>query len=410
MGQLSREKLEFAIACFAKIYARRGISQTDLEELSGVKQPTISRILSHAKGEEEAYSPTEDVLAKLFRGLGHNLFDIVNEAGCLPEKIVGYLATPLTALTPTEHAVLKRVVNDIKDIAADERFASLPLEIYWPGDHTHPVEHPNLSAMQVYLTDRSRASTHNFIVLFCGKSSFGVGQENEIASQAGIPAIRLIPEKGISRMMAGSFVRAIDVKYEGAIDTGVRIPRNAMLDALQETKIVCVRHRAFYHGVSNEAFGIRLKQLIVDRCGGAYVACADDLGITLEYLHILMKEPLSVSNPGAVLLERIAKRLWTHIGFLLGESEVNDPVFVESTASWRKWADSSNGFDLATGLQIRDKWCDDYYAKMRSRGEASAIASFRDRPQVMDVKDWDALYQSVMKAKGGAGSVQRRMF
>lgn len=408
MGQLSVEKLEYAVARFARIYNHRGLTQIELEQLSGVKQPTISKILSHAKGEEDTYTPTEDVLAKLFQGLGHNLFDIVNEPGCFPEKIFGYLATPLTALTADEHDGLRGVVDDVRSIVTDTAFDSLPFDLYWPGDYTHPLEHPALSARQVYLTDRSRASTHNFIILLCGDPSYGVGQENEIAAQAGIPAIRLVPHKGISRMMVGSFIRAIDVKYDGTLRTKIRIPRDEMLKALRETRKLCVRHRAFYHGADNEGFGIRLKQLIVDRCGGDYTLCADDLGVTLECLHALMKEPLSVSNPSAVLLERIAKRLYTRVGYLLGEGEITDPIYVESNASWRTWADTSSGLDLAIGLQIRDKWCEDYRARERSRGEAS-VTSFRNQLKTMEVKDWDELYQKTARARGAQGSVQRKI-
>src|SRR6266852_3732892 len=56
----------------------------------------------------------------------------------------------------------------------------------------------------------------NPMISRCG--SYGVGQENEIATQAGIPAVRLIPQRGVSRMMLGSFVRAINVRYEGTLE------------------------------------------------------------------------------------------------------------------------------------------------------------------------------------------------
>src|SRR2546428_790559 len=152
MGQLSIEKLECAVARLARIVAYRELTQVQLEQLSGVKQPTISKILSHSKADDDNYSPTEDVLVKLFQGLGHNLFDILNEPDCLPEKIFGYLATPLTALGESAHKGLRKVVSDVRAIAADATFSSLPFDIYWPGDHTHPHEHANLPARQVYLT------------------------------------------------------------------------------------------------------------------------------------------------------------------------------------------------------------------------------------------------------------------
>lgn len=403
MRQLSTEKLQFAAARLALIRARMGISQIELAELSGVGQSTISKIL----GDDN--SPTEDALAKLFEGLGYNLYDIVSASGSVPEKLFGYLATPLTALRESAHGALRKVVGDVRAIAADRAFDSLPFDIYWPGEHTHPVEHANVPAHKVYLTDRSRASTHDFIILLCAEASYGVGQENEIATQAGIPAIRLIPAQNVSRMMLGSFVRAINVKYQGALESSITIPRDEFLQALQEIRKVCIRHRAFYHDLDGKIFGIRLKELITDRCGGDYTLFADDVGITREYLHVLMGEPFSVSNPGAILLGRIATRLCTNVGYLLGDSEITDPIYLESNANWLKWAYSNSGADLSLGLQLKDKWCNDFQARVCARGEAS-VASFRSELKVMEVKDWDELYQKIAKGKGGKGPITRNMF
>ncbi len=406
MGQLSRERIEYAVARLDCVVTSRGITQTQLENLSGVSQGTISKTLRPQA--DDPYVPTEEVLGKLFQGLGLNLVEILNEPDCLPEKIIGYLATPLTGLADAQHKNLRKVVSDLRAIAGDQSFDSPPLEIYWPGDHTHPIDHPNLTASQVYLMDRSRASTHDFVVLLCGESSYGVGQENEIATQAGVPAIRLIPQKPISRMMLGSFARAIGIQYEGTLQSEIKLPRDTLLKALQETRYLYFRHRAFYRGGYSEAFGIRLRRLILTRCGGDYAQCADDLGISLNYLHKMMDEPFSVANPGARLLARIARRLSTSVGYLLGESEVTDPIYVASNASWRQWADKSSGIDLATGLQIRDKWRSDYDMWVRTRGEAT-IASFRNAPKEMQVEDWDQLYQATMKAKGGQHPIQTKL-
>lgn len=405
MRHLSTEKLQFAAARLARIKASRNISQTELAELSGVAQSTISKIL----GDEDGYAPSEDALVKLFEGLGYNLYDVVNTPGSVPERLYGYLATPLTALRDAAHQGLQKAVSDVRAIAADAMFGSLPFDVYWPGEHTHPAKHPDVSAQKVYLTDRSRASTHDFIILLCAEPSYGVGQENEIATQAGIPAIRLVPTQGISRMMLGSFVRAINVKYEGSLESSIRIPREEFLQALREIRKVCVRHRAFYHDLDAEIFGKRLKELIVDRCSGDYKLFADDVGITLDYLHVLMDEPLSVSNPGTLLLSRITARLCTNVGYLLGESEITDPIYLESNANWLKWAYSTSGADLSLGLQLRDQWCRTFEAKACVRGEAS-LSSFRSEFKVMGVKDWDELYQKAAKDKGGRSATQRGLF
>jgi len=406
MGQLSRERIEYAVARLACVVTSRELTQIQLEELSGVRQGTISKIL-HPQ-DDDPYLPTEDILGKLFQGLGLNLVEILNEPDCLPEKIVGYLATPLTGLLDTQHKNLRKVVSDLRAIAGDQSFDSPRMEIYWPGDHTHPIDHPNLTAPQVYLMDRSRASTNDFVILFCGDPSYGVGQENEIATQAGVPAIRLIPQKPISRMMLGSFARAIDVQYEGTLESGIELRRDDLLKALQDTRRLYFRHRALYRGGYSDTFGMRLKRLILDRCGGDYPQCADDLGIGLDYLHRMMDEPFSVANPSARLLARISKRLSTTVGYLLAESEVADPIYVASNASWRQWADQSSGIDLAIGLQIRDKWRSEYDTSVRTRGEAT-VTSFRNTPKSMQVKDWDQLYQTTMRTKGGQHPIQTKL-
>ena len=47
--------------------------------------------------------------------------------------------------------------------------------------------------------------------------------------------------------------------------------------------------------------------------------------------------------------------------------------------------------------------------KTMVRGEAS-VASFRSDSKVMEVKDWDELYQKIAKGKVGKGPITRNMF
>ncbi len=407
MRRLTTEQIEYALGRLVCLVKFRGMTQTQLETVSGVNQSTISKIFSHSQNDAaDNYSPSEEVLTKLFQALGLKLTEILNEPDCLPNKILGYLATPLTALNSTSHKELRRVVDEIRVLAADKRFDPPPFEIYWPGDHTHPLHHANLLADQVYVTDRSRASTHDFIILFCGDPSYGVGQENEIAAQAGVPAIRLIPQKGVSRMMLGSFVRAIDITYGGTLETGIQLNREKVLSAFQDIRRIHFRHRALYRGLNSVAFGQRLKRLIDDRCGD-YTQLADDLGISLSYLHTLMHEPFAVSNPSARLLGRIAARLGEHVAYLLGESEEIDPIWVESNASWHQWITNTTGIDARIAVELRDKWRNEYHTSLRERELYSA--SFRNPPKLMQVSDWDMHYQKVAKAQIGQRPIQRKL-
>lgn len=400
MRELTSEQVEYAVGRLARLIEQRGWKQKELEAASGVDQSTISKILSHT------IDPSSDNLAKLFQGLGLKLTDILNESECLPDKILGYLATPLTGLHPEAQRELKRLVQQVRSIASDPRFAQPPFEIYWPGDHTHPEEHPNLRAEQVYVLDRSRTSTQDFVVLLCAERSYGVGQENEIATQAGVPAIRLIPDKGMSRMMLGSFICAIDVPYTGNLATGIHINQEDLTQAFQEVRRLHFRHRALYRGLGIVGFGDRLKRLIDDRCGSDYRQLADELGIRHTYLLSLINEPFSVSNPSGRLLVRIAARLGERVAFLLGESEEQDPVWVESNESWGKWMEEGEDIDGTIAYRLRKKWRTEY---LLARREQLSTASFRNSAKLMKVEDWEREYRKVSKGRSGPGSGQRSL-
>jgi transcriptional regulator with XRE-family HTH domain len=381
----------YAVAFLKNTAESQGFSQTHLEQLSHVGQSQISKIWSGS------VQPTYEVLSKLAQGLGLTLRSILSDSDGFVRSLMGYLATPLTGLAkrPSEEAELERVVGEIKRAATG--FSNPAFELYWPGDHTHPVKHPNFKAQQVYLTDRSRASTHDFIVLFCPAPSFGVGQENEIATQAGLPAIRIMPH-GISRMMSGSFISAVDIYYSGDLENGIEFDSNELHAAFETIRKLHFRHRPLYKNVDGNDFGPRLRTLVDQRSGG-YQQFSDELGINLTYLQVLMDAPFTISNPSAQLLKRMSIVLSTSVGFLLGESEESDPIWINSMISWRQWADSSPVI-LKLALELKDDWREEY----RIRRAEQSTASFRKSNEALSVADWDARYLKRKKKAVSNGS------
>jgi len=388
MKELSGEQLEYAVSRFVSLHQSRDVKQTELERLSGVNQSTISKIVRPQEGEK--YMPSVEVLQKLFKALGFRLTDILSESDHLADEIAGYLATPLTGLTVKEDDEIRKVVDSIRTITREAQFANPGFDIYWPGDFTHPKQHADISAPQVYLTDRSRASTHDFIILFCGMPSYGVGQENEIATQAGVPAIRLVPPEGLSRMMLGSFIRTIDISYKGSLQSHVTFDESKFREALKSLRQSHFRTGALYRGMNGDGFSKRLRRLIDDRCNGDYTQFATDIGVSLLYLHKMMDEPFLVSNPSARLLKRMAHRLGERVAFLLGEAEENDPIWIESNASWRSWIENTPAIDAGAALRMRDDWRHDYAADRRE----NSSASFRKRTRLMREVDWDRQYRN----------------
>ncbi|HTS13736.1 MAG TPA: helix-turn-helix transcriptional regulator [Candidatus Limnocylindrales bacterium] len=392
MKQLTKEQIEFAVGRLQKVVEYRGLSQPQLEEVSGIAQSTISKIFRRIQ------DPSPDNLKKLCRAIGVKLSDLTNEIELFGHELVGYLATPLTGLSLQEDEELRRLVERIRKLVSAGEFSDPQFDLYWPGDHTHPRNNPDFTPSQVYLTDRSRASTYDFIILLCVAPSYGVGQENEIATQAGQSAIRLVPPS-VSRMMKGSFINAKDIGYRGALSQGIEFEDEELLEALRAIRRGHFRRQAFYKNLNGQDFGERLRKLINER-GGDYEKFADDVGINLSYLHALMEEPFNMSNPSVKLLKRIAALLGESVGYLVGEKEMADPVWVSSQASFREWVEANPRVPAGEAFRMRDAWRDEY--KLNKNQPVSV--SFRRSTQPMSVGDWDRRYKQTCGKAGNSGA------
>jgi len=392
MKQLSKEQVEFAVGRLQQLIEYRGLSQTQLEEWSGIGQSTISKILKRSQ------DPGPDALKKLCRAIGVKLSDLVSEIDPFGHELIGYLATPLTGLANEEDVQLRKVVDKIKRVVAAAEFEDPRFDLYWPGDHTHPRANPEITPSQVYLTDRSRASTYDFIILLCASPSYGVGQENEIATQAGLSAIRLVP-KGISRMMTGSFINAANIEYEGILSSGLGFREEDLKGALRAIRLAHFRRQAFYGRLNGHDFGERLRKLINER-GGDYEKFSDDVGINLSYLHALMQEPFNVSNPSIKLLKRIAALLGESVGYLIGESERADPVWIASQVSFGAWVEANPNLPVGRAFQMRNRWRDEYHLNKTQ----PISVSFRKSTEPMTVGDWDRLYRESYGRNGDNGT------
>jgi transcriptional regulator with XRE-family HTH domain len=398
MRELKREEIEYAIGRLEVYMTSRGLNQSDLEEFSGVEQSTISKIL-HRKQE-----PSLENLQKLFGGLGLQLADVLRAAADrLPKMLQGYLATPLTGLTEPEDLSVRAVVEAVRRCASAAEFANPPVNVYWPGEHTHPQRNPKYKPSSVYLIDRSRASTFHFLVILCGAPSYGVGQENEIATQAGVPAIRLVNSK-VSRMMLGSFVKSFDVPYTGSLKEGIFFSEEDFTKALRAIVKLHYSHGALYSSMNGHDFGPRMKKLVDERIRDNR-AFAEELGVSLEYVQAMMVEPLAVTNPSARLLERMSILLGESVGFLLGEKEKDDTVYRESKESFNAWVrESGDEVDARTANEMFDQWKIEYFAQ---KLESSPV-SMRNEVNAMRKADWDGMFRLAKSKK--PVSKQQSMF
>lgn len=398
MERFSRDETEYALACLTQLLESRGLTQTQLQQASGVPQSTISKVLNRTQ------EPTTDVLRKLFKGMGFDLNDIIHESSNATCELMGYLATPLTGLSDAEDHNLRKVVGRLKATASSEEFQNPRFDLYWPGDFTHPKDNANFTGPQVYRTDRARASSFNFIVLLCAAPSFGVGQENEIATQAGLPAIRLVPEK-ISRMMEGSFLKAKNLRYTGSLATGIAFDESEFKEALRSIQIAYFAQLPLFRNLNGNDFGERLRRLISERSGNSQ-DFADRLGVSLGYVQVMQDEPFVISNPSARLLKRMALLLGVSVGYLLGETRDADPIWLQSHASWRSWMRDNPTVEANVAVELWDQWKAEYHPAART----PSILSFRDGQKAMTVIDWDKRYKQRLNRKAKDDEPQTTLF
>src|SRR5205823_701477 len=104
-------------------------------------------------------------------------------------------------------------------------------------------------------------------------------------------------------------------------------------------------------------------------------------------MYVVFVEPLVVSNPGSVLLLRMAKVLSVSVAYLLGESTVDDMVFTASMSSMNKWVSETQNLDAQKVFSMRDKWTDEYYLNRQP-----SLQSRRNGLKPMSKTDWNALY------------------
>jgi transcriptional regulator with XRE-family HTH domain len=383
--ELRPTEREHVVTRLSQIIESRELGQKRLAELSGIRQPMISNILLGK------VTPSRAQLDALTQALWLRLNDFLHDTTSQKRKLVGYFATPLTAVVQDANREknLRMLVEKVKKLASEDEEE---LSLYWPGDYTHPVTNSDVKPETVYRMDRAQASALDFVVLFLADPSYGVGQENEIASQAGLPAIRLIPH-GVSRMMRGSFLRATDVPFAGNLETGIDVDEHKLRQALEQMRLECYHQSALYSGLRDNEFGTRLRGLVNKRRGD-YGAFAKDLGVSLGFVNALFEEPLRVSNPSTYLLQKMASLLRVTVSDLVGDSPNSDAVSDTSVAEWWSWLRGTKGIDAGIAIQLRDEYLE---AHEQSRGAGSARASLG----VMTKVQWQQLYRQECNKSGG---------
>jgi serine/threonine protein kinase len=128
-------------------------------------------------------------------------------AAAVPDDVPlrSYFACSLTRTDDIRKNRTEEVAKTLRTAADQQGFS-----LYLPGEHTHPLGAPNLSAPEVYWIDRERVASSDLLVIYGDEPSFGVGQEAEIAANAGVPIVIFwSSDVSVSRMLRGIAGRVI---------------------------------------------------------------------------------------------------------------------------------------------------------------------------------------------------------
>jgi transcriptional regulator with XRE-family HTH domain len=218
-----------------------------------------------------------------------------------------YLATALTGLPDAEREKIFALGRTLRSLCADHEVV-----LYLPFDHTDPVAHADVPAPLVYERDRKQVITSDFVLMLCSSASYGVGQENEIAADNGVPVAYLVQNGSkVSRMLLGSDTRKAIIYYDGADD---------LLPQLREFltgTVPALRERRARLGVPDPlGVGTRLADL---RCRSDIPrkTIADLIGCDEQWLRRLEENPGEESSLTVSRLRTVATFLNVDIAYLL---------------------------------------------------------------------------------------------
>lgn len=301
-----------------------------------------------------------------------------------------YFACALTRGDPSRRQHTEKIGKIVRGCGEQKGYS-----VYLPGEHTHPLGAPDLSAPEVYWIDRERVAGSDLLLILADDPSFGVGQEAEIASNAGVP-IAIFHSKGVdvSRMLRGIAGRIIaQIEFVDDLDLESKVTQffSDNKGRLQLSRRS--REREYHQRVGNRLREIRTAENLT----------TDDLAhkaeVSRELVESLETRPEQLSNISIVNLRRIARSLNVPPAEFLKEQSGKDQQFEDlyrsSLATLRSFARNYQlSYEAYAKLKVLGR--DALHAEI----EASAARGIaRSSPQGLQADNWRKLYNDPLDRK-----------
>ncbi|ABF40125.1 transcriptional regulator, XRE family [Candidatus Koribacter versatilis Ellin345] len=253
-----------------------------------------------------------------------------------------YLASALTGLDEVERSLIIHLSDVVALVCR-----SVDIDLYEPRKSTDPVHHADVSATEVFITDRKRVVSSDLLIHLCHFPSTGSGEELSFAYESLVPIILIAPgERSVSRMVTGIPSLKIDIRY--------REPEH--LRAMLEERLIEIRpfleqRKLTIDGFSQNIVGSRIRELRLE-AGLSLGDLAKRVGLTEQGLQNIEENVDTISNPGLTVLRWIATALKTTV------AELVDPDYAENVIAGIRSTFNERASAIAarfSGISQKDK-------------------------------------------------------
>ncbi len=105
-----------------------------------------------------------------------------------PVPLMAYVASALTGLSKEQEDQIFEVQDLISEVCSAHG-----ITLYQPRDRSHPTIHKELLPPTVWYLDHDSVLSSDLLILLAHEPSFGAGQELELARNALLPIIVIVP-------------------------------------------------------------------------------------------------------------------------------------------------------------------------------------------------------------------------
>jgi transcriptional regulator with XRE-family HTH domain len=296
-----------------------------------------------------------------------------------------YMATALTGLPDSEREKIFALGYKLRSLCVDHEVV-----LYLPFDHTDPVAHADVPASLVYERDRRQVVTSDFVLMLCSSASYGVGQENEIAADNGVPVAYLV-QNGcqVSRMLLGSDTRKIVISYDSVDDLIPQVKQflSGTVPGLRERRLKLGTPEPL--GLGARLADLRTRSDITRR------TIADLVGCDEQWLTRLEENPAEEASLTLSRLRTIATFLSVDIAYLLlgatGSSDERMRRSLDHLKSLAREEDMSY-------KDYEELW--EFYLQ-DTKSRIGFVAATRNT-HVVSKEQWRSWYRRLTEKRGGA--------